>query len=169
MQPGLTYLTPLSLCQPGTTPRFVLETEGDKQRVGQFKEPDIPPIKKVKKSSARKAALLQEIYNQIPEDVQWIFTTDQDMWPMHLPKDWTTSGSLLNSLTRPLWAALPPMSRECADVQNSWYGMFFATQKVDEFLGKSYTTADDIKTALKFLPKVTLDKKLVQANSSLIK
>ena len=47
--------------------------------------------------------------------------------------------------------------------------MFFATQKVDEFLGKSYTTADDIKTALKFLPKVTLDKKLVQANSSLIK
>ena len=47
--------------------------------------------------------------------------------------------------------------------------MFFATQKVNEFLVKSYTTEDDIKTALKFLPKIALDKKLVQANSSLIK
>ena len=101
---------------------------------------------------------------------------DQDRWHEHLPNGWTTSGplhpamsKLLNSTTLPLWAAFPPLSREWADVQDSWYGMFFATQKVDEFLGKSYTTADDIKTALKFLPKVTLDKKLVQANSSLIK
>ena len=54
-------------------------------------------------------------------------------------------------------------------VQDSWFGMIFATQKIDEFLGKSFTTEDQIKSALKFLPKVTLDEKLVQANSSLTK
>ena len=76
---------------------------------------------------------------------------------------------LLNSTTLPLWAAFPPLSKEWADVKDSWFGMFFATEKVDEFLGKSFTTEDQIKLAIKFLPKVTLDENLVQANSSLIK
>ena len=47
--------------------------------------------------------------------------------------------------------------------------MVFATQKMDEFLTANYTTEETIKSALKFLPKVTLDEKLELANTSLIK
>ena len=73
------------------TPMVVPETEGDEQRVGLFKDPYIRPIKKVKKASARKAALVQKVHSQIPEDLQWIFIMDQDRWHEHLPSDWTTS------------------------------------------------------------------------------
>ena len=101
---------------------------------------------------------------------------DQERWHEHLPSDWATSAALhpamtalLNSTTQPLWGAFPPLSMVWADVQDSRFGTFFATQKVDEFLGKRFTVEDRIKSALRFLSKVTLDEKLVQANSSLIK
>ena len=56
-----------------------------------------------------------------------------------------------------------------AVIQESWCTMVFATPKMDEFFAASYATEETIKSALKFLPKVTLDEKLEQANSSLIK
>ena len=101
---------------------------------------------------------------------------DQEKWHEHLPSDWATSAALhpamttlLNSTTLPLWDAFPPISKEWAVIQESWFTMIFATQKLDDFLNTSYTTEDQIKSALKFMPKVTLDEKLEQANSSLIK
>ena len=73
--------------------------------------------------------------------------------------------TLLNSTTLPLWAAFPPLSKKWAVIQESWCTMVFATQKMDEMLAASYATEETIKSALKFLPKVTLDEKLEQADS----
>ena len=40
---------------------------------------------------------------------------------------------------------------------------------MDEFLVTSYETEETIKSALKFLPQVTLDEKLEKANTTLLR
>ena len=77
--------------------------------------------------------------------------------------------TLLNSTTLPLWAAVPPLSKEWADIQQAWYAMVFAAQKMDEFLTTTYATEETIKSALKFLPHLILDEKLETANTFLIR
>ena len=132
---------------------------GKKPQSDIFKEPTVPPPRKVKKAPAREAVLALEIDSQIQDDMQWIFRLDREQWHEHLPSGWSTSAplhpamrTLLNSTTLPLWAAVPPLSKEWAVIQEAWFVMVFATQKMDEFLTTTYATEETIKSALKFLP-----------------
>ena len=90
-------------------------TAGGKPQSNIFKEPLAPPPRKVKKVSAREAALALEIDSEIQGDMQWIFKMDREQRRENLPGGWTTSAPLhpaikmvLNSTTLPLWAAVPP-------------------------------------------------------------
>ena len=76
---------------------------------------------------------------------------------------------LLDSTTQPVWASSSQLGGEWGDVQRTYLAIQSASQEVERFLEKDYSTEDDIKTALKNIQKVSMDEKLMVAKTSLIR
>jgi hypothetical protein len=126
--------------------------------------------------SAREQGMVSDIEQQIDIEHQWIFKLDRQHWRQYLPPGWSSSGplqlvleTLLHSPVIPLWAAVNPIATEWAALQAAWWAMHFQGQKMDEFLNASYSTEEEIKTALKFIPQAYLDDKMEKVNTTLLR
>ena len=111
---------------------------------------------------------IKEIKSTIPPEQQWIFIEAPNRWSNYLPHGWTSAG-LLKSPTLPMWALPEGVTEVWSNIQQAHTLMHFAALKVEDFLSASYVTEDQIKTALKMIPKTSMDETLLQASSSLLR